>query len=125
VESLNEFIKLMVDTLKDAKQFAQSEIPALFKEIIQYHIAKESLYLGLTLLFMFLSYGVMTRSSARLEAGAPPEDVEGLQFFYYVPKFGVIPICLFVAIQHAVHLSQLLIAPRLFLLEYFKSLVSR
>ena len=147
VETANSALLKVLQYLESAETFAGEQVPLLVEEVLHYTIFMHSVKFAIGALL--LSWGVFAIRWARRNAEArmsqieehtcilkrerlnrdertqDTEDVIFSLFHYGVPISGVftLVIGLLMFVGHAFALVKPLIAPRLFLLDYFRALI--
>lgn len=118
-EVLNKFFETMIALLSDAASFASKQVPELCNEIIRYHTAAAYFYLAVQVISLAGAVWLIKRGIKMFEDDSYSDAC--------VPMIGlgatsalVLMGCVVVTVAELIKLS---FAPRLFLLDYFKTLL--
>lgn len=108
----------MSEILKSTKDFTAQQAPELMKEILHYKLAGNALEIIIGLIIGLIAYRVHVWILNRLKEESYSEAV--MLYFGVVPTAIVSFICILDGIYD---FMQILLAPRMFLIEYFAHLV--
>ena len=117
-EVLAEVVKKALTVAEKTGEFAIEQAPLLLKEFYAWHITKESLGVLLSSILLFIVY----RLYKKLKKYQNEESLDLADAEYFFPLVGIYCGFLFFAITLIVDLYDLifiLVAPKLYLIEYF------
>ena len=120
-EVLNKFVETMLGMLQDASAFAKAEIPQVCKEIILYGRVKEAI--GLLICVAVVTIAVK-KAPPHFKKWSDAGSYDGEEFM--VAGIGFTISGIIAAMAGLCSLQNVIlawVAPRLYLIEYFKGLV--
>lgn len=112
-DALNEFVKFMTETLKQAKDFTVAQAPDVLKEIIHFSLAQAVAGILLAIVLIVGSYGVHRWIQNTEQCGE-----------FYIPVVISSLVGFLLLCGNVVDLLQITLAPRMYLIEYFAHLVA-
>lgn len=117
IKSLSaEALRALIDNLANAKEFALAQAPDICRHAIAWQITKGWLFAGALVAVVLLVVGLI------LAARRLKWDVESVLVFCFILFFPTL-ILLVATIVEGLQAVQAVVAPKLFLLEYFRNLV--
>lgn len=119
-ELLNKFFQTMLDILQDAKSFMEKEIPLVCQEILKYNLYKSVIYSSLCGIAMSLTIYFSYKLFKFVAKDSPGDEA--------IPIFigGFVSVFLLIGtISNALEAIQIIVAPRIYLIEYFANLVKQ
>lgn len=131
-ELMEEFAKKAMSYLQTVEAFTKTEVPAFINEILQYKMYYEGVMVAVGLLLILISTLVYLKFNKKDEDGKsmlqPYTGDHANHYDFDIVGFsclfsGIPIICgLCMTISHTLKVIMITVAPRLYLLEYFKSL---
>jgi hypothetical protein len=111
-DSLDTFVSVMTDMLKASKDFAVDQLPSVCKEILVFGVADNVGGLVFAVLLCLVAYKLHTKVRDNHWDEAT-----------YLFVFIIVLVSLVLAGTATHNLLQIMFAPKVFLLEYFKDLI--
>lgn len=125
-EILNKFMQAMLDVLKSAKDFTLEQAPDIMRQVVAFETARSAIWLGLWLtmptavavLWIWVVRSDKTRDAKLL-------DDEDFWAPLALVSFGAVAVSTIGIIVKSIDLAKVLVAPKVYLLEYFAELVKK
>ena len=117
-EVLAEVVKKALSVAEKTGEFAIEQAPLLLQEFYSWHITKESLGIALSFILLFVVY----RLHKKLKKYKTEENLDFSDAEYFFPTMGIYAGFLIFTISLIADIYDLvfiLIAPKLYLIEYF------
>lgn len=133
-DALSKFVAEMTEILKSAKDFTLAQVPDVIQQVLRWQLAHAIYHMVLGLIFIIVAYNVKSAAS-RVLAKAVTKDKEGGyrntdwtdHSEIVVPGlFGIVIAAVTGTIMLLSNLEdviQITIAPKVYLIEYFATLV--
>lgn len=115
---LNQFVTEMLTILQDAKAFAAAELPELFKEIVAYGVWSNGIYIAIGVVLLITGV-ICTRKALKLKS----HDEMDEQMAFAITALVSLVIGIVSVAANISSFIQATVAPRLYLIEYFKELM--
>lgn len=123
-ETLKKFMEAMLNLLKEAKDFTLAQAPDIFKQIIAREIAVDVMWIVVFSLLIILFFSLSIKMLNCAKKASTSCDSEGYTFgcgFFSVASF----VCLIPLVINVKDLICVLVAPKIFLIEYFTELLKK
>lgn len=116
-DNLDEIMEFVKDSIQQAKEFAGDHVPPLIENLITYYSIYHTALTVLLLLIPFFYWIWFLRAVNNERIHEDDVGGFGALGFFLLPVFGF-------GIHHAVEAVKVIVAPRLYLLEYASDIVS-
>jgi len=114
--TLDTFALAMIDILRNLKDFTQEQMPIICQEVLKYNLYLYIFYCIISVVFLISSVYISFRLFKI-------EDRTSEQNMCLVFCCSLAISCIFPTVLNMTVLLQILVAPKVFLLEYFSHLV--
>lgn len=115
-----DFAKELLATLKSTKEFVIEQAPDVVQQLIAYNIAEASLYLALGAAFMVSGFIFYIKGAKAHSKSANADDF--MPQYLTAGTLGFVGGCM--AVGTSLDLAKLILAPKIFLIEYLTRLVA-
>lgn len=119
-ENLDKFVGQMMALLQDAKTFAEREIPIFMKEILTYGMYKNVFMAFVLAVISGICLKVMWSSIKKLK-----DTGDDVHFALSMLTGIILVLSILIFVFRVDDILQIYFAPRLYLIEFMKGLVSR
>lgn len=111
----------MIDTATDAKDFLASEIPEVIGQLLMWHAAESVIFMISGVAAVYASWRVFVKARPAYQ-----EASNGYDIWHIFAQIGHVVVGFFGILAFVLHLSrfaQILIAPKLYLIEYAAQII--
>lgn len=124
-EQLTQILQFLLETAKATGEFAKEQLPLVAQEIVTFGIAKHVIGFLAAALVGVAGWRGLSRYVQKVKESKGniwSEEQVGLGRLL---QFGGAAVCICLAVSNLISLSQAILAPRLYLLEYLKDMVGK